>query len=254
MMLLLQTIALGIFIYMVGWYAISLLLKDASIVDIAWGIGFVVVALFALRASQNPNVFLMVLLVLIWAVRLSGHILQRKLKNPAEDFRYAAWRKDWGANFYWRSFLQVFMLQGVVLFIIAIPLPLTTVAPNTVQFSAYLGALVWAIGFCIEAVADWQLDQFKQQKTSKGTLLTTGLWRYSRHPNYFGESVQWWGIWIISLASPLGIYAIVSPITITLFLRFVSGVPMLEKKYAGRKDFAAYKKQTNAFVLWFTKN
>lgn len=251
---LLQTIALGIFAYMVGWYALSVVLKDASIVDIAWGIGFIVVALFSLQSSQNPNLFLMALLVLIWAVRLSGHILQRKLQHPGEDFRYAAWRKDWGKNFYWRSFLQVFMLQGVILFIISIPLPLATVASNTLEFWSYIGAIVWLVGFATESLADWQLSQFKQQKTSKGKLLTTGLWRYSRHPNYFGEAVQWWGIWLISLASPLGVWAIISPIVITYFLRFVSGVPMLEKKYAGRKDFEAYKKQTNTFVPWFVND
>ena len=247
-------IGFSIFLYMNLFYVASLVLKDASIVDIAWGIGFIVIACVAIVSEgANPTLVLMTAAVCVWALRLSGHILRRKFKEPGEDFRYAQWRKDWGTTFLVRSYLQVFMLQGVIMLCISLPIiGIAYVSPNAIHPLSLIGFLVWAAGFIFESIADEQLSRFKKNKSNKGKLMTQGLWKYSRHPNYFGESVQWWGVWIMAMVSTSLWWTIVSPLLITYFLRFVSGVPMLERKYEGRQDFEAYKKTTNAFVPWFS--
>ena len=151
-------------------------------------------------------------------------------------------------NFYTRSFLQVFLLQGFFLYLIALPVTVINVSQNR-DFSwvDFTGVLIWTIGFFIEVVADFQLSKFKSKSENKGRIITTGLWQYSRHPNYFGEAVQWWGIFLLAVTLPFGWTTIVSPILITILLRYVSGVPMLERKYLGQTDFEAYKRSTSIF-------
>jgi len=253
---LVQIIGMTICIYMSLFFIVSVLIKDASIVDIAWGLGFILVAWITLFL-KGATIPLLVLCIIVsmWGLRLSWHIFRRKLQHPGEDFRYAAWRKSWGNTFYWRSFLQVFLLQGFIMLLIS--LPILAVANAQVQewnVAVILGLAVWIVGFLFEVIADHQLALFKKDTTNKGKIMTSGIWQYSRHPNYFGESVLWWGVWIMALSSSGAWWTIISPALLTYFLVFVSGVPMLEKKYEGNQDYEDYKKRTSVFVPWFPRS
>ena len=243
-------------LYMLGWFLLSVYLQDNSIVDIAWGLGFIVIAgSTLLQSSANLQVILCIVAVIAWGMRLSLHIFFRKLAHPGEDFRYAAWRKDWGAYVYLRSFFQIYILQGLLMFCISLPIIATIYYHQTVfQWWHIVGSVVWLVGYMTESIADTQLRQFKKIKTESNRILKTGLWKYSRHPNYFGEAVQWWGFFLLALATPIGIYTIVSPILITFLLVFVSGVPLLEKKYANNTEFQLYKKKTSMFIPWWPKS
>lgn len=237
--------------YMSLWFIAALVKKDNGIADVAWGLGFVLVAwiVFIYDTTITSRQLAMSVCITVWAVRLSGYIYQRNAVKKTEDFRYAAWRKDWGKNWVWRSYLQVFMLQGFFMLLIALPV---VVAAADIVFTPWntfnlIGLGVFTFGFLFEAVADYQLALFKSNPDNKGSIMTTGLWRYSRHPNYFGEAVLWWGIFMLALPLPYWYVALLSPLTLTWLLTRVSGVPMLEKKYAGNAQFEAYARQTSAF-------
>lgn len=176
-------------------------------------------------------------------------------QRAGEDYRYAAWRKSWGHLFVLRSYLQVFLLQGAFLFLIALPLPILHAAPST-PWTALdaAGLALWIFGFACESAADAQLTRFRKSPPPRPRYLTTGLWGWSRHPNYFGEAIQWWGLFLIAAAAPGGWRAVVSPLVITLLLRFVSGVPLLERKHKDDPAFQAYAARTNAFWPWFPKS
>ena len=154
-----------------------------------------------------------------------------------------------GKIFYLRSYLQVFLLQGFFLLIIISPVIHAAVAEK-LQWNIFtwIGLCCWIIGFYFQAMADWQLVVFKSDKNNKGLIIQTGLWKYSRHPNYFGEILMWWSIFIITITFPNSFYFIISPLTITLLLDFVSGIPMLEKKYKGNPAFEDYKKRTSVLI------
>jgi steroid 5-alpha reductase family enzyme len=241
--------AIVIFLYMVIVFFIALLKKDNSIVDIFWGPGFILVAFFSIMQGEPVGLhkILLNLLVLLWGSRLSVYIYLRN-KGKEEDFRYKAWRDTW-KFFILRSFFQIFMLQGIFILIVALPIYYVNFSQE-VMFSPVdtIGIILFTIGFCFEAVGDYQMSVFKKQPKSKGKLMTTGLWRITRHPNYFGEALIWWGISCFALDYSHGWKTLLSPLMITLLLRFVSGVPMLEKKYEGRTDWEEYKKKTSAFV------
>jgi steroid 5-alpha reductase family enzyme len=245
----------AVFVYMTAVFFIALIAKDNSIVDVAWGPGFILVAVvtFWLRPGFEARHVLIGLLVAIWGFRLAAHVFLRN-RGRGEDFRYAKWRKDWGRWFIPRSFFQVFMLQGILLLIISSPIILVNRSPKSgLTILDALGALVWLIGFIFEAVGDYQLKRFKQKPESKGRVMTRGLWKYTRHPNYFGEAALWWGIGLVALSVDSGWAAVISPLTITFLLLKVSGVTLLEKKYAGNEEFLAYARRTSAFIPWFPK-
>jgi steroid 5-alpha reductase family enzyme len=245
----------AILLYMTIVFLLALKKKDNSIVDIAWGLGFVGVAILTLTLKEGITSRQLIIsgLVFVWGVRLALHIAIRK-RGKGEDFRYAKWRQDWGRWFVLRSYFQIFMLQGVFLFIIALPIMLVNFFPRfDLTVIDFFGVGVWLIGFFFEAVGDYQLNQFKKRPENKGKIIKTGLWKYTRHPNYFGEVVIWWGIFLVALSVKNGWIAILSPLTISFLLLRVSGVTMLEKKYAGNPDFEAYAKRTNAFFPWLPK-
>ena len=239
--------ALALFAWLVLWYVIALINKRNDVADVAWGLGFVFLAWLTFYLSGgNDRAWVVNSLVTIWGLRLSWHIHARNHGKP-EDFRYAQWRREW-KYFYVRSFLQVFLLQGFFLFIIAWPVMHVNLAvPASLHWLEYFGVGVWLIGFYFESVGDYQLKNFKKNPANRGKIITTGLWKYTRHPNYFGDAVQWWGVFMIACAVADGWITIVSPLLMTYLLRYVSGVPMLERKYAGNAEFEAYKKKTSIF-------
>jgi steroid 5-alpha reductase family enzyme len=245
----------AVFVYMTAVFLIAILAKDNSIVDVGWGPGFILVAVvtFFLRPGFEARHVLITVLVLIWGLRLATHIFLRNW-GRGEDFRYAKWRKDWGRWFIPRSFFQVFMLQGIFMLLISSPTILVNRSRERgLTMLDALGGLVWLTGFLFEAVGDYQLKRFKQKPESRGKIMTAGLWKYTRHPNYFGEAALWWGIWLVALSVDSGWAAIISPLTISFLLLKVSGVAMLEKKYAGNEEFAAYARRTSPFFPWFPK-
>jgi steroid 5-alpha reductase family enzyme len=241
--------AIAIFIYMTAVFVAALLAGDNSIVDIAWGPGFILVAWLTLLIGpgSGPRRFLVTTLVTIWGLRLAVHIFLRK-RGRGEDFRYAKWRRDWGPWFVPRSYFQIFMLQGIFLFIISYGIMLVNAsASRGLRALDLAGTVVWAAGFYFEAVGDAQLERFKKRPENSGRIMMAGLWRFTRHPNYFGEAVMWWGIFLIGASAPWGWTGVVSPIMITFLLLRVSGVTMLEKKYEANSAFADYARRTSAF-------
>jgi steroid 5-alpha reductase family enzyme len=242
------TLALTTLGYMTVWFTISVIKKRNDIADIAWGLGFVLMAWLSFFLSGFSFPALLVnSLVTVWGLRLAWYIYNRN-KNKPEDSRYLEWRKSW-KNFYLRSFLQVFLLQGIFLYLISLPVIfINHSSVDVLGILDLIGLIVWGFGFYFESVGDYQLKQFISNPANKGKIMNQGLWKYSRHPNYFGEVIQWWGIFIIALSIPYGIFMIIGPLTITFLILFVSGVPLLEKKYSGRKDFEEYKKHTSIFI------
>ena len=232
-------------------WLISLRLRDASIVDVFWGAGFTILAIFyAVTTDGLPARQLMLsALVVIWGIRLSVHILRRNTGKP-EDPRYAAWRVAGGESYWWKSYFKVFLLQGVLMWLIAMPLLVAQASPTADNLTVLdgLGAAVWAIGFLFESVGDAQLSRFKADPANRGKVLQSGLWRYTRHPNYFGDAVVWWGYFLIALAVPGGAWTIFSPLLMTFLLMRVSGVTLLEKGLKQSKPgYAEYVARTSAF-------
>ena len=203
-------------------YIASLITKNSSIADVVWGLGFIGIAKALIIKSDSSSwvLYLMAVLVSLWGIRLAYHIGRRNI-GKAEDFRYQAWRKKWGRWFSLRSYLQNFLLQGVLMVFISASL---IVAANSDVISSSLswwqvaGILVWIYGFMFEIVADYQLAKFIKNNKKDGAIMQSGLWAYSRHPNYFGEIMQWWGLWLIVITLPYGLLAVISPLTITLLI------------------------------------
>lgn len=251
------TSGLIILILMTLLWLLSLVLKNSSIVDIFWGIGFVVTAWvdFALTLNIAPDrKLILCLLVSVWGLRLAIHILTRNWGKP-EDFRYQAWRKEAGASWWWKSFLRVFLLQGGLLWIISTPLLAAqfSAQPGQPYWLVILAILVWLVGFIFEALGDWQLMRFKANPANKGKLLTSGVWRYTRHPNYFGDAAQWWAYYLLALAAG-GWWTIFSPVIMTFFLMRVSGVSLLEKSLKVEKPgYQEYMETTSEFIPWFPR-
>lgn len=250
------TVGGAILVLMLLLWLLSLLLKNASIVDIFWGAGFVIAnwIYFALTPEGYlPRKLLIGALVTIWGLRLSIHILRRNWGKP-EDFRYQKWRSENGKRWWWWSFFQVFLLQGALMWIISLPLLAAQYRafPDRLTVLDFLGVFVWLIGFFFEAVGDYQLARFKAKSENKGKVMNIGVWRYTRHPNYFGDSAQWWGYYLLA-ASAGGWWTIVSPVLMTLFLLRVSGVALLEKTMQSRPGYQEYIETTSAFIPWFPR-
>lgn len=250
-----QILILVIFVYMNLWFLVSILKKRNDVADVAWGIGFLLATLTSFLLSENSSIRSVIVLNLItlWSLRLSFHIYFRN-RGKKEDYRYENWRKEWGKWFYLRTYFQVFILQGALLLLIVSPAILSTLyVGNNLNILDFLGIVIWIVGFVFESVGDLQLMKFIKNPENKGKLLQTGLWKYTRHPNYFGEVAQWWGISIIALSVPFGFLGILGAATITFLILKVSGIPMLENKMQDHPDFKEYARKTNKFFPWFSK-
>ncbi|NQV50792.1 MAG: DUF1295 domain-containing protein [Candidatus Marinimicrobia bacterium] len=239
----------AIFIYVSIVWIISLLKKDAGIMDIFWGLGFVIVGYFYLAADYSSALQprLLYLLALLWGLRLSIHIGARNLGQP-EDARYANWRKQFGAKWWWYSYFRVFILQGVVMWVVSIPLLTGLQDTADLNLLDFFGLALFVTGFLFEAIGDWQLHAFKKKKENKGKVLDTGLWGLTRHPNYFGEALLWWGLGFIAVETSTT-WIFISPLIMTWLLIKVSGVKMLDELLVKTKpEYAAYIQNTNAFL------
>lgn len=232
----------------------AILRKRNDFADVLWGPAFPLSAFAAAYwgldagfRSLDTRAILILSLITIWAVRLFFHIGVRNLSSPHEDVRYANWRKQWGGTQVWRSYLQVFVLQPLILYIFLLPVLLSLDSVKPLGWLACLGFGIWILGFILESVADEQLRRFKKDLANKGQLMTTGVWSWSRHPNYFGEVAQWWGIWLMVLELPYGWATILSPVGVTYLVVKVSGVEMLENLMRSRPGFAEYANRTSAF-------
>ena len=252
---------ISLFIYVNIAFVVSLIRRDNGTADIFYGGGFIVISIITyFLTSYKPLSFIMMLLVLIWGIRLAVRIAFRNHGKP-EDYRYKKYREEWGKKFLIRSYLQVYILQGFAIYIISAPIIFLGIfGTYTYNFLLLaIGITLWTIGFLFETFADIQLDKFIKNPINKGMLLTKGLWKYSRHPNYFGESLVWWAIAIFTIG---GIYStfglrslivLISPVLITYTLLKYSGIPMLEKKSKEKPGWDEYEKKTNMFFPWFPK-
>lgn len=239
-----------LFFILTLWFLVSLVIKRQDIADILWGAGCIIIVLTSLVIVETVSLRSLVMgfLVIVWGGRLSTRIFLKRRGEP-EDFRYRKLRDTWGRSFTLRSYFQVFILQGILMFVILTPVlyVIGQKQVSTISIPDLLGLFIWLIGFLLESVADYQLDSFKHKKYNRNQIIQTGLWRYSRHPNYFGEVVMWWGLYIMALALPGGWLTIIGPVAITFLILKVSGIPLIEERYKDNDKYQEYKKRTSAF-------
>ena len=233
----------------IAWL-ISLRLRNVAVIDCFWGMGFVLVAWVSMLINDQPvlSSILIAILTTAWGLRLSIYLTWRNWGEP-EDRRYAAMRDRRGEAFKWTSYLTVFTLQAVILWFVSLPIQIASLADNSLgwQWLVWTGAFVWLIGFYFETVGDWQLARFKADPGNEGKVLDSGLWRYTRHPNYFGNFCMWWGIYLVSIDAG-AVWTILSPLAMAFFLMKVSGVTLLESTITDRRPaYREYKQKTSAF-------
>jgi steroid 5-alpha reductase family enzyme len=247
-----------IFMLVTLLWVFSVFIKNASIVDLFWGLGFVIVNAFCFFSSMDyhPRKILVLVLVTIWGLRLAIHLSLRNI-GKGEDFRYQEFRRKYGPHrYWWISYFQTFLLQGVIMMLVSLPLLGVHAGMQTGHLSwmDYLGILIWLVGFAFEAGGDLQLALFKQNPENKGKVLDSGFWKYTRHPNYFGDSAVWWSFAIFSMAAG-SYWQTAGSIIMTLLIIKVSGVALLEKSLKDSKpEYQEYIRKTSSFFPWFPKN
>jgi steroid 5-alpha reductase family enzyme len=243
--------AITILCIMVATWLLSLILKNASIVDIVWGLGFAITSWVLAITIEGDSTRQILLAVMVgsWGLRLGGYLAKRNIGH-GEDWRYKAMRKKKGARFGLISLVTVFGLQGVLMWVVSLPVMFgNSDATPGVGPLAVIGVMVWAVGLSFEAVGDWQLVQFKKDPNNAGKVMQTGLWSLTRHPNYFGDALLWWGIGIVGAETGSGVIGFIGPVVMTVFLLRVSGVPMLERSLMKRREgYAEYAARTSAFI------
>ena len=238
-------------------WMLSVRLRDASIADVWWGPGFVLLVwLYCfLSPVSTPRSWLVAALVTLWGARLSLHIFRRN-RGEGEDPRYQAMRASHGRAFWWRSLFTVFWLQGAIQWFVALPLLVAVRAAQPAAFTTLdgLGLLLFMVGFGFEVIGDYQLVRFRAEPGNRGTVLDSGLWRYTRHPNYFGDATLWWGLYVVAASTPGGWLTLLSPSLMTLLLMRVSGVTLLEDGLkASKPGYRDYIARTRAFFPWFPR-
>jgi steroid 5-alpha reductase family enzyme len=238
-------------------WMLSVLLKNVSIVDLFWGLGFVVTSTFYFfkTGGVEPRKIIISVMVFVWGCRLSGYLAWRNI-GKGEDFRYTQFRKKYGeTRYWWISFFQTFLLQGVLMWLISAPLLGAQFfgKNNPMGVLDFIGIGLWIIGLSFEAGSDLQLSRFKADTKNKGKVLNKGFWRYTRHPNYFGDSAVWWGYGFICLSAG-SYFPVLGSVLMTALIIKVSGVALLEKSLKEQKpDYKEYIENTSAFLPWFPK-
>ncbi len=235
---------------MVVTWAESLRRADASIVDPVWGPAFVLVALVAaLAGDDGANLrWLLLAMTTAWGLRLGVHLTRRKLREPVEDFRYAAMRRRQGGRFTLWSLVMIFGLQGVLVLIVSLPVQIAATSDAAIGAAVIPGIVIFLIGFAFEAIGDAQLAAFKADPASKGKVMDKGLWRYTRHPNYFGDFCVWWGLWLVALTAAGTWWTAIGPIVMSILLTRVSGKDHLERDIADRRPgYREYIQRTSGF-------
>lgn len=246
-------------IYLLGMLIVTQRQKDTSIANFTWGGGVLLLTLlfFIISSHQYYSAdmpwlrlrpLMITVLILLWAGRLALYVY---LRYKGDDPRYKTWKRS-GVTAFLLNFAYIFGLQPAMILIMTVPSYLI------IKYSGYdlvlwdyIGLLVWCIGYYWESVSDYQLYRFTRNPANKGKVMRYGLWRYSRHPNYFGEVVMWWGIFLIAFNVSYGIYSLIAPVTITLLLLFVTGIPWVEQAMEKNPDYQEYKKHTSVFIPWF---
>lgn len=246
-----------IMILMTSVWIVSVFVKNASIVDPFWGMGFIVAALFYYFQTEGyePRKLIVLILTIIWGLRLSVYLFWRNA-GKGEDYRYQNFRQSFGPErYWWFSFFQVFLLQGFLMWLISAPLLGAMYFAGSSQINAIdlFAIAIWTIGFLFEAGGDFQLAKFKANPANKGKLLNKGFWKYTRHPNYFGDATVWWGFGFFSIAAGCGLPFLGSILMTFLIIR-ISGVMLLEKSLKDKKpEYREYVRKTSAFLPWFPK-
>jgi len=242
-------ITLGAFVIL---WLISVGIKDASIADPFWGASFVLVTwvAFAQAADPGPRQALVVILVTIWGTRLAVYLTARN-RGHGEDYRYQAMRRRWGRQFPLVSLATVFALQATLVWVVSLPVLVTMLESSDLGLVGLAGTILWIIGLIFEATGDWQLARFKKDPTNAGIVLDRGLWRYTRHPNYFGDFCAWWGIFLVAVVDVSMLWTVAGPIVMSTLLLRVSGVALLEDSIRKRRPgYEDYMWRTSAFFPW----
>ncbi|MFX1375783.1 MAG: DUF1295 domain-containing protein [Promethearchaeota archaeon] len=266
MLLIMGYSVLYLILYLIIAFFVGTIKKNNGLMDIFYGPGYFVVALSSLILNiiftnkVNIRQIIVTILVFIWAMRLAIYVFIRNRGKP-EDYRYLAMRKRWKTNIVLKSFIQVYIFQGIVIFVVSFPVWFINISSvpsiesifDIIGISLLIGMIIWLIGFLFETIGDYTLYKFLQKPENKGEVMDRGVWKLSQHPNYFGEVTQWWGIYIIALAAPFGFITIIGPIFITYMIIKVSGIRLLDKRFEANDKYAEYKKRTSVFFPWFPK-
>ncbi len=229
---------------MTGWYFVARYFRRTDIVDMVWGLSYGVIAAFLLLVSPHDARALPFLFVILWSVRLVSHVIVR-LRKHSEDIRYAVFRLSWGVDFWWKSYVYIFLLQGLFINIITLPLFFMT-GEITAQF--IVGALLWITWFLCEYFADRQMNRFRADKNNAWKIIQSWLWKYSRHPNYFGELLMWWSLWMMSIHTLTSFIGILSPLLLSYLIIYVTGIPMLEAALRKREGYESYIRTTSILI------
>lgn len=242
--------AAALFVYMTIIFGIAYKRKRLDTVDAAWAGGFVVVAWLTAGLELEFRTLLIAVLVDIWAIRLTHHLINRVTSKPKDDERYTELASKWNKKYYWpRAYASIFLLQGILILLVS--LPVVTATGDSLGFApllAVLGTALWVAGFVTEMLADRQLRIFLANKNNKDKVLDKGLWSRSRHPNYLGEIMQWYGIGIIACGASWGWIGLLGPIILSVLIRFISGVPPIERRKANNPDYRKYMQKTGAIL------
>lgn len=237
-----------LFVYMTAWFLVARWRQRLDTVDIAWGFGFVLAAWAAVILQPSFRSYVIAMLVTFWGLRLAAHIYKRS-RIKKEDPRYTEIASKWKGNFWLRAYVSIFLLQGLLVWIISLPIVMATGRQlDGLNWLTTVGAIFWVVGFGIESVADYQIARYLRQK-NRPKVMQTGLWKYSRHPNYFGELLLWWGIGVIALQASYGWVGLIGPLVLSILIIFISGIPPIEKRRSKDSSYRAYQRSTSALIL-----
>lgn len=244
-----------LFVYLSGMIIAACYKKDTSIANFTWGGGVLIVTLYTFFRISNflLRQIIVTTMICLWSIRLIAYVYTR---YTGKDPRFVSWK--------WEGFkaliINSFWVFGQIIMIAIMSNPVITInqysnMPEALSLSFFdtIGIIIWILGYCYESISDYQLSQFMKNPKNKGHVMQSGLWHYSRHPNYFGESVMWWGIYCMSLSVPYAWMTILAPVTITFLLVYVTGIPLLENSMANNSEYQEYKQHTSKFIPWFVK-